>query len=830
MNLFVETRGDDNTDYAFWVDGDLQFDTRDEAVYHEALALPALTLARAARTDSNAPMRVLICGGGDGLALREVVRFPGVTHVDLVDYSEEIVEMGRTRFAAQNHHAFDDSRAHVHIADAWEFLQTVAVPYDVILCDFTTPRHTDDTRIMSREWYERVASALAPHGIAAINGVSPQTTPEAFWCLRRTIRAAHLSAVPFRACIPSFRDQGYGTWAFFLAGKHKLRRADLRALSACPVQTVTDLGALWQSAAFSAKERAIEARVPVHTLDQPCLLPLLLNPGKAANEARAELPPLEQLLSAVPVLHPHHTRVMVEALAEQVVGSIHALDLRKLIDALLDRAGSLPATLRRELTQLREFLQTRDLPRFPDWHVWAHRLFAVIAVIMMLANLVAPDNAFGKGTHGLGHASVSRGIGSSSGRSFGRSGSFSRSGPSGFVSSNRAAGGSFGRPSAGAFRPSEPITGGGFRGGFQRNQPTDIFGTTYAPRTFVYYHVGYHGGGGYSNNYGTTQSGIANPSNQESSQQARFVADDDMLVMDNGDVVLTLSDTAFIVVSGGTVTLHTTGTAEPLMTLYADPELFDNITARLRDQKTGLQSEIATRKEWLTWVGWTRPVFSSVQSDEAELAALEDLNKRLDAVLVRVGSSPRKSPPVDLPADLAQNAIELFSNAGLLQDGRIALVDEAGVYRFTDGTTLTGADGNKEPAPPGLSAAFVSVLTKLDKEFTADISELGADAIALQRDKVALDTDLKEYTALYNANGASYEVDYGTDTLSAQEALNRTNADLAQNAKDVEEVGKQQTSLTAQIVRLKTAADAFRAVAPSPTTGAAPPANGMPIP
>ena len=232
MNLFVEER--DDSSFAFWADGDLQFDSADEAVYHEMLALPALTLAQQALPDGGAGLRVLICGGGDGLALRETLRFPDVRHVDLVDYSAEIVELGRTRFADLNRRAFEDSRAHVQIGDAWEFLERVSTPYDVILCDFTTPRRTEDTRIMTRDWYARVAGALAPNGVAGINAVSPQTAPEAFWCLRKTVRAGGLNAIPFRACIPSFRAQGYGTWAFFLAAHRPLRRADLRTASRLP--------------------------------------------------------------------------------------------------------------------------------------------------------------------------------------------------------------------------------------------------------------------------------------------------------------------------------------------------------------------------------------------------------------------------------------------------------------------------------------------------------------------------------------------------------------------------------------------------------------------
>src|SRR4051812_23304420 len=112
MGLHLDERADGG--FALYIDGDFQFDTADEAIYHESLALPALCLARQARPDG---LRVLICGGGDGLALRECLRFPGVASVDLVDYDPSIVELARTRFAEVNASAFEDARVTVHFRD-----------------------------------------------------------------------------------------------------------------------------------------------------------------------------------------------------------------------------------------------------------------------------------------------------------------------------------------------------------------------------------------------------------------------------------------------------------------------------------------------------------------------------------------------------------------------------------------------------------------------------------------------------------------------------------------------------------------------------------------
>lgn len=765
--------------YALFIDGDLQFDTRDEALYHEMLALPALCLARPMIDDDG--LRVLICGGGDGLALRECLRYPNVTHVDLVDYDPEIVGMGRTDFAPQNAHAFEDERAQVHLMDAWEFLRSGDL-YDVILLDFTVPRKPEDVRIFTREWYERVGSALAPDGILALNGVSPQLTPEAFWCLNKTVRAAGLNPLPYRCCIPSFRDQGYGAWAFVLAAHRPLTVSVFKHLH-CPVETrLSNLNTLWKSAKFSLSERAIEARVPIHTLDNPCYLPLLLNAGLERNAAEMvasddEPYSLEPLIRAIPVVHPYHTREMIETLAAQVVGSVKALDVTRLIDALLARASRLTDSVVGELRRLRDFLMER-LPAFEVFRRWAHRLFALLVVFMTLANVIAPDNAFAKGAGGLGHASMSRGYTSSY---RGSGGSFSGSrGSGGSFSSGRSSGGSFGR--IGMVRSSS-IRSTGFRSSVRaRGQSVDIYGNAYPVRSFVYcgsggghYHTYYVGGG-----HGSSRAN--NPPPQ--SHQAAFVADEDMLVMDNGDVILTLSDNAYLLINNGTVALFHQKLPDPLLALAPDPALFQSIEEQLNEQKAMAESEIRLREEWLDWTSWTGALFPTVRADKAEVAELRDLLRRLDLARERIGK-PRTLHAQTLPT----GAVEMFVGAFLTPDRHIQFRRPDGGWLVTDGTKVWQVEspGKTTDAPPQLADAIKTILAKLEKELRADqladgnyLRELVTGMQSLQRDKI-------EYTNLGNQWGMNEDVDYGTEEISCSEALRRTDQDIAETQQEYTE-------------------------------------------
>lgn len=826
MNLHLDERADGSC--AFFIDGDLQFDSRDEAVYHESLALPALCLARSSGGDG---LRVLICGGGDGLALRECLRFPGVAQTDLVDYDPEVVALGRTRFASLNADAFADPRVTVTLADAWEFLANATQPYDIILCDFTVPRRPEETRVFTAEWYARVGAALAPQGVAAFNAVSPQATPEAFWCLNRTVRTSGLFPLPYRVCIPSYRAQGYGVWAFLLAAHAPLRQAHLRAIT-CPVPTrQTDLTRLWRGARFSRAERRLLRRIPVHTLDQECLLRLLLNPApgrQAVRKGQPLLPPaaepydLDPLLQAIPITHPYHTRLMVETLAAQVAGTVRNLDMQRLVDALLRRVADLPRGLVEELRRLRDFLRQRA-PRLESLGAWAYKLFATLVVLLTLANAIAPDNAFAKGSFGLGHSGMSRGFSSS----FTGARGYGSTSTGGFRSSfggTRGYGGgieSQGMPSGGGFRssfggtrgygggtvsstPEPPLTGLGFRRGYAHGEATDIYGYPYRARVFLY---GDSGAWHVHSNYVVT--GGARSQAPPEEHQALFVADDDMLVLDNGDVVVTLSDAAYLLLTGGTVALMSSKATDPLLALYPDPDLFQRLRAQLQDQQVTVQREAAARLDWLSWAGWTGALFPAVADDRTELRNLDDLNRKLTAASTRLGTPS----PSHLPNKLGTEAVELFFGCFLLPDNRFTLCGADGYWLTTDGRQLTSEKLGEpaRPCPPALSAALQSVLPKLQKEFAADIASDDNDLRQLATERAGLQNDLAQYQSIYTANGyqGDYEVDYGTEEIPVSDAIARTQRDLDQNTQDTARTQAERDRLVADLQRLQSALGRF---------------------
>ena len=193
-------------DVRLFLNGDLQFSSVDEYRYHEALVHPAM---------AGAHRHVLVLGGGDGLALREVLRYPDVERVVLVELDRAVLDLARRdhRLAALNQRSLADPRVDVVEADAFSWLRSSGEQFDVVVADFPDPDDVATARLYSVEFYGLLAhSALAPGGRLAVQAGSPYFAPEAFWSIDSTLRTAGLETRPYHADVPSF-----GEWGFVLA-------------------------------------------------------------------------------------------------------------------------------------------------------------------------------------------------------------------------------------------------------------------------------------------------------------------------------------------------------------------------------------------------------------------------------------------------------------------------------------------------------------------------------------------------------------------------------------------------------------------------------------
>jgi spermidine synthase len=198
----------DGNGFKLFLSGNLQFSSSDEYRYHEALVHPAMSSAGEAR-------RVLVLGGGDGLAVREILRYPSVEEVTLVDLDPAMTDLGRElpSLVALNQSALHDTRVEIVSNDAMRWLTDYeGQPYDVAIVDFPDPNNFSLGKLYTRRFYRLLASRLKPEAPVAVQSTSPLYARLSYWCIVETIKASGFEVQPYQATVPSF-----GVWGYVLA-------------------------------------------------------------------------------------------------------------------------------------------------------------------------------------------------------------------------------------------------------------------------------------------------------------------------------------------------------------------------------------------------------------------------------------------------------------------------------------------------------------------------------------------------------------------------------------------------------------------------------------
>lgn len=202
----VVTQG--RTGVKLHLNGNLQFHERDEYRYHEALVHPVLAA-------HGAPKRVLVMGGGDGLAVREILKYPGVQEIVLVELDPQITQMFSQLplLTRLNANALQDPRVRIVNADAYQWLETQAGGgFDIVIADFPDPSSHALAKLYSTSFYQRVREHLSAGGFLVVQSTSPLIARASFWTVARTLEAIGLRTVPYHVNVPSF-----GEWGFVVA-------------------------------------------------------------------------------------------------------------------------------------------------------------------------------------------------------------------------------------------------------------------------------------------------------------------------------------------------------------------------------------------------------------------------------------------------------------------------------------------------------------------------------------------------------------------------------------------------------------------------------------
>ncbi len=198
QEIVVTRRGND---MRLYLDGGLQFSTRDEYRYTESLVYPAL---------SSGARSVLVLGGGDGLAARELLRAPGVENIVQIELDPAVIELARGTMRSANGGSLDNPRVHIVTGDAMTWLRSAKTPsFDAVIVDLPDPDTPVLGRLYSTEFYALVSRVLAPNGLMVVQSGSPYSTQTAFWRTVSTVTAAGYAVTPYHVYVPTFGDWGF---------------------------------------------------------------------------------------------------------------------------------------------------------------------------------------------------------------------------------------------------------------------------------------------------------------------------------------------------------------------------------------------------------------------------------------------------------------------------------------------------------------------------------------------------------------------------------------------------------------------------------------------
>jgi len=207
----VVTRG--GAGHRLFLNGNLQFAERDEYRYHEALVHPAMAA-------QGAPKKVAVLGGGDGMAVREILKYPSVESITLVELDPNMTRLfsQHETLAALNAGALKSPKVHVLNTDAFQWLQQAGDMFDVIVVDFPDPTNFAIGKLYTNSFYALLDKRLAAGGYAVIQTTSPLVARKSFWTVVATVESVGLRAEPYHAHVPSF-----GEWGFVIASRRPYR-------------------------------------------------------------------------------------------------------------------------------------------------------------------------------------------------------------------------------------------------------------------------------------------------------------------------------------------------------------------------------------------------------------------------------------------------------------------------------------------------------------------------------------------------------------------------------------------------------------------------------
>lgn len=265
----VVTRHKD--DIRLFINGNIQFSSKDEYRYHEALV--HVPMSAAVKRS-----RVLVLGGGDGLAVREILKYPDVDNIVLVDLDPRVVELCQTNktISALNQNSLTSPKLEIHYEDAYEYLENnyknQGELFDVVITDLPDPNSETLNKLYTDLFYRLCSNNMSEQGVMSVQSTSPYYAPDAYWCINKTIGQEFPYVNPYHVQVPSFGD-----WGFQLASKVKVEAGEIKLQTEGRFLNQSNLQGLFL---FAEDERPHSNRLSVNSLSEPRLLHYYLEAEK----------------------------------------------------------------------------------------------------------------------------------------------------------------------------------------------------------------------------------------------------------------------------------------------------------------------------------------------------------------------------------------------------------------------------------------------------------------------------------------------------------------------------------------------------------------------
>ena len=257
-------------DIRLFLDGNLQFSSIDEYRYHESLIHVPLSLHK------KPVKRVLLIGAGDGMAVRELLKYPHIKEIILVDLDEEIINLSKENnyLTSINNNSLKSDKVKVVIQDAFTYLSNNERLFDFIISDLPDPNNNSLARLYSKQFYQLIRNNLSEDGLFVTQATSPYFATKAFWSINKTINAAGFDNIlPYHTSIASFGD-----WGFVIASSNKYSIENASVTASTKFLDDNNLEKL-----FIFEKDILDNNIEVNNIDRPVILDYYLNGWRSYN-------------------------------------------------------------------------------------------------------------------------------------------------------------------------------------------------------------------------------------------------------------------------------------------------------------------------------------------------------------------------------------------------------------------------------------------------------------------------------------------------------------------------------------------------------------------